>query len=444
MITRIEIDGFKTFQNFSLDFEPFLAVVGANGAGKSNLFDALALISRLAETDIKIAFQRGRGRIQDQFSLGKQDFSRVICFAVEFLLPMYISRPSGSKTELLHTRFRYEVRIEHIAKASGVEDLVITQEGFRALQANNDIWIRKHPEYKDLARYEQDKPFFGFYVSKRGYESGIPNPSDPGLTGPVFIDQAAGVSRSWLDAFSLKGMLSGERGELPIAASEIAVYEEIRNWRILHLDPFKLHAPSERAAPEMLASDGSNLPTALAALPAETRAQIRADLVDVVPGIRSFALVPVEDEIRIEFEMSDGQRLPARLLSDGTLRVLAILTLLRSARPGSLIAIEEPENGIYPGRLRALIEKMKEAATSDGDQLPLQILLNSHSPAVIAALHSSPENLAFADLVRRRDGLRSTRVRRVQAGASSDRGATVASLREVERLLDSVRPEEVE
>ena len=43
MITRIEIDGFKTFDRFVLDLRPFTAVVGPNASGKSNLFDAIKL-----------------------------------------------------------------------------------------------------------------------------------------------------------------------------------------------------------------------------------------------------------------------------------------------------------------------------------------------------------------------------------------------------------------
>ena len=51
MITRIELDGFKTFQDFSLDLSPLQVIVGANGVGKSNLFDALQLLGRLADAD---------------------------------------------------------------------------------------------------------------------------------------------------------------------------------------------------------------------------------------------------------------------------------------------------------------------------------------------------------------------------------------------------------
>jgi len=68
MITRIEIDGFKSFQGFALDLEPFSALIGPNGAGKSNLLDALSLLGRIAVGELATAFKEGRGRPQDQFA----------------------------------------------------------------------------------------------------------------------------------------------------------------------------------------------------------------------------------------------------------------------------------------------------------------------------------------------------------------------------------------
>ncbi len=61
MITRIEIDGFKTFRKFYLNLAPLQVIVGPNGAGKSNLFDALRLLSRLVDSDLRTAFQDLRG-----------------------------------------------------------------------------------------------------------------------------------------------------------------------------------------------------------------------------------------------------------------------------------------------------------------------------------------------------------------------------------------------
>lgn len=62
MITRLEIDGFKSLRELAVDLEPLTVFIGPNSAGKSNLLDALALLSRLASMSIKEAFKQGRGR----------------------------------------------------------------------------------------------------------------------------------------------------------------------------------------------------------------------------------------------------------------------------------------------------------------------------------------------------------------------------------------------
>ncbi len=64
MLTRIEIDGFKSFQDFSMDFGSFTVILGQNASGKSNLFDAIRLLSRLAaENSVAAAFSGVRGSI---------------------------------------------------------------------------------------------------------------------------------------------------------------------------------------------------------------------------------------------------------------------------------------------------------------------------------------------------------------------------------------------
>ncbi len=69
MITQIEIDGFKTFLDFKVELGPLQVLVGSNASGKSNLFDALHLLSHLAEVDLRSAFQGLRGSPDDQFTL---------------------------------------------------------------------------------------------------------------------------------------------------------------------------------------------------------------------------------------------------------------------------------------------------------------------------------------------------------------------------------------
>ena len=59
MITRIEIDGFKSFENFALDLPPFLVLIGTNASGKSNLLDALTFVANAATVGLDAAISGG-------------------------------------------------------------------------------------------------------------------------------------------------------------------------------------------------------------------------------------------------------------------------------------------------------------------------------------------------------------------------------------------------
>ena len=94
--------------------------------------------------------------------------------------------------------------------------------------------------------------------------------------------------------------------------------------------------------------------------------------------------------------MRDGVRFSSRVVSDGTLRILALLTALHDPRRRGLVCFEEPENGIHPARVKHLIRMLQEMVTDVFDiheegeidvMEPLaQLLLNSHSPVVLGAL----------------------------------------------------------
>src|SRR5579862_8168349 len=102
MITRVEIDGFKTFKDFSVELAPFQVIVGPNGSGKSNLFDALHFLSRLADTDLRTAFQEVRGDANELFTKGIPE--NKIRFAVEMLVERKVRDRLGREAELKDTR----------------------------------------------------------------------------------------------------------------------------------------------------------------------------------------------------------------------------------------------------------------------------------------------------------------------------------------------------
>lgn len=96
MITRLKISGFKSFQDFDMEFSPFTVVAGINASGKSNLFDALQLLARLAETDLKTAFGEQRGEAFELFTqYGKDIFADEMRFETELLVSQNVRQLGG-------------------------------------------------------------------------------------------------------------------------------------------------------------------------------------------------------------------------------------------------------------------------------------------------------------------------------------------------------------
>ncbi len=84
----------------------------------------------------------------------------------------------------------------------------------------------------------------------------------------------------------------------------------------------------------------------------------------------------------------DGEEFSSRVLSDGTLRMLALLTYLYDPRRRSVLLFEEPENGLHYTRLARLIAVLRGACTSmrtasDEDERLFQVILNTHSLVVL-------------------------------------------------------------
>ena len=103
MITYIKINGFKSFQNFEMEFTPLTIIAGANAAGKSNLFDALRLLSRLAEVDkIHTAFrEEQRGEMHELFTqYDNGECASEMEFVVEMVVDKHITDVWGASDTL--------------------------------------------------------------------------------------------------------------------------------------------------------------------------------------------------------------------------------------------------------------------------------------------------------------------------------------------------------
>ncbi|WP_437307597.1 AAA family ATPase [Sorangium sp. So ce388] len=492
MITRLEVDGFKSLREFAVDFEPFTVLVGPNSAGKSNILDALALLSRLASRPIEEAFKQGRGRSIDQFTRRRGEAGQAVRFAVELLLPDMAESGEGDATSQC---YRYELAIERRARPTGAEHLVVRDERLRLLARGGEHQAAPHAELARTERavvdegqdlFEQrSEASFGRRIAIRAVPEDIHYQALHTHTALASLHQRLG---DVLQPVAQGGAAAEPPyGELPRSESRVvqrraiadrrssgpdpwrerisAVADELSAFRLLEPDTGRLREPSERIGASSLAPDASNLATVLADLPPPILGEIRAELVALVPGISSFYIEPEGDSFRIDFEMSGGERLPARLVSDGTLRLLPILTALHAEPRPAVIGIEEPENGVYPGRLRRLLAFLRQSALQpngstpveqdasepgDGPSIspprsagPPQILLTSHSPVILAALRSAPQHIRFIDSVRR-DGQLVSRARKVAAAPGPDRGRLTVSLREIDALLHAADAEAAE
>ncbi len=453
MLTRIEIDGFKTFENFGLDLGPFVVILGPNASGKSNLFDAIRLLSHLAGTDLRTAVKTLRGEPQELFRR-EADGSSVtrMAFAVELLLAPEVRDPWGDTVKISHSRVRYEVEIERRKDDRGIERLVVAKEEAKPILAQSDKWRPKQQElsaqFRQLfMKYGRRTPWLttGESGGKRSFK--INQDGRKGRTRPA---EAA-------EATVLSSITSAEFPHL------YAIREEMRSWRFLQLDPNALRRPSLTTAALELEPDGSNLATVLARIEAETAtdarpkgdlADIAADLTSLIPGVVGVSIEEDKKnrEYRIDIDMRDGLPFSSRVVSDGTLRVLALLTLLHDPKHRGLVCFEEPENGVHPFRLKAMIERLRELVTEPtseevDEQEPLsQMLLNSHSPVVLSCLEE--DEMMFADMVSvvnpEVDKIsRKTRIRPVkgQGELLAEKNREYVSKVEVERYLHSVDQE---
>jgi predicted ATPase len=413
MLTRIEIDGFKSFRDFALDVPPFLVIIGRNAAGKSNLFDAIQFLSKLAGDPVLEAAQHMRGDVVDLFHKHTDGtFVDVMSFAVEVLLERSVTDAFGDTAEVNHSRLRYELSIELRAMgSSGTQRPYVIRESVRRIRRADDKWMERFTaeQRKRLAAY------------RPGADPLETEHDDQGR--PVFSIRQQGNQ--------------GRKRKLPATAATATVLSslttatdfpllyalkrEMQSWRLLHLDPSALRAPDSYDDPDSLAANGGHLANTLRRLADETGSPDRpegalndlsADLAAVIPGVVRVQLTEDDARRQRQVEVVTREEAPfsARVASDGTLRAIALLAALYDPRGAGLICFEEPENGIFPQRLaqfvrylRSLVERALSTGT-DGAALT-QLVLSSHSPAILRALEPAQTRLrsdaVFMDVVSR-------------------------------------------
>lgn len=425
MLTRLKVNGFKNLVDVDVRFGPFTCIAGANGVGKSNLFDAIMFLSALADKTLIDAAKSVRdeeGRSSDIRSLFHRvgdKYDEEMTFEVEMIVPEKGVDDLGQEARAKITLLRYQIRLGYrTAKQGGLELLSEKLSHINLGEASGHLLFpHKVGTWRNSAVKGRRSGVAFISTEEKTTEKGMEriielhaDSERPG--GRPRLILAANLPRTVLSTVNAS--------ENPTA---LIAKREMQSWRLLQLEPSALRKPDDITAPTKMGADGSHLAATLYHLP---KTKLPAEQGDTEPGDsdegatavyahlanRLAELIDDVRDVKVDYEEKwesltvvltgrDGTPHTARSLSDGTLRFLALATLeLDTENPG-IICLEEPENGIHPERIPAMLNLLQDIATDTDDPIgpdnPLrQVIVNTHSPAVVAQIPD--DSLLVAEL----------------------------------------------
>lgn len=332
-IESMEIRNYRLFRATELRNLPRLAiVVGANGSGKSTLFDVFSFLKDALTQNVQTAVAR-RGGFRELVSRGE---TGPIAIVVKF-------RESGGKLAT------YQLEIaEH--------------EGRPVV----------HREVLKFRRGQYGQPWH-FVDFSRGRGSAITNESAYGQEG-VKEERKEHV----LDdpsVLAIKGL--GQFKEFRVVAEFRGLIE---NWHVSDFHISDARPSAEAGYAEHLSTRGDNIAQVAQYLYEHHRDRfdrVLRVMSERVPGVSKVEAKETEDG-RLVLRFQDGSfkdPFIARYVSDGTIKMFAYLVLLYDPKPHPLLAVEEPENQLYPELLHELVEEFRDYARRGG-----QVFVSTHSP----------------------------------------------------------------
>jgi predicted ATPase len=332
-IEEIEIRNYRLFRDTRFSDLPQLTIiVGANGSGKSTLFDVFSFLKESLTQNVASAVAR-RGGFKELVSRG---MSGPICITVKF-------RESGGRLAT------YQLEIAEDAGRPVV-----------------------HREVLKFRRGQYGQPWH-FVDFSNGRGDAITNEAAYGQKGveaerkEYVLDDPSVLAIKGLGQFKEFRVVSEFRGL-------------IENWHISDFHISDARPSAEAGYAEHLSSRGDNIAQVAQYLYENHRDRfdnVLRVMSERVPGVSRVEAKPTEDG-RLVLRFQDGSfkdPFIARYVSDGTIKMFAYLVLLYDPKPHPLLAIEEPENQLYPELLLELVEEFRDYARRGG-----QVFVSTHSP----------------------------------------------------------------
>ena len=356
MLTSFTLENFKSFREpATLPLAPLTMLAGANASGKSNLVEALRLFSGLVEKDL-IFFA-------SEVALGGHKIIRGNFRNWAFQETGKITLSCNTNHQ---TWNRYSITL-------GLEDgwYVVLDERLTDTGKENSL-------FETVGREQ-------FGSSEENHFNKLKR-SD--LDDSIHIS----VNRNSLALLTLQNIIQFDenQGSMRIEVLEVSAYyrDWISNISFVDPQPFGMRGYSSKSD-MTLNETGSNLSGVLYYLSQDDETcQKLHEFVQSIPeqNISNIGFIETpRDEVMVKLIETFGgceSTFDASLLSDGTLRVLAIAAAVLSSKKGSVVVIEEIDNGIHPSRMGTLLQQLDDVARERN----LRLLLTTHNPALLDAL----------------------------------------------------------
>lgn len=363
MIRSVRLQNWKSFEDATLELDELTVLIGLNASGKSNALDALAFLHRtVGGRDLTAALEG------DELEKGVRG-------GVEWAA----TRGENAATlEVTVTATNGEAAADYV--------YTLTVELVPRVQVRSESLRRRRKSVVSL-----------FGTDELEAES---------AAVPVRLyNGKAGVRRDLRRTTSVLSQLAAMELREEIREGVDAVVGALRG--VFVLDPQPARIRSFAPLSESLRSDGSNVAGVLAGLPQERKNAIELRLAHYLgklaePDILAAWAEPVgkfNSDAMLYCRERFGGRQPvevdARGMSDGTLRFVAILTALLTRPRGSLLVVEEIDNGLHPSRASLLLAMLTETHEETG----VDVLVTTHNASFLDAL---PPELIPAVVVARR------------------------------------------
>jgi len=345
-IEKLKIKNFKALQDVEIRDLPDMCVfLGANGVGKTTLFDVFGFLSDCLKNNVKTALNK-RGGFHEVFSRNSEG-------NIEFEI-----------------KFRNE-------PVDGVKQPLITYKLAISLVENQPIVQSEILSYR---RGQYGKPY-RFLDFSGGRGIAIINEDEFEATKQQFKDQPDEQQLDAPNILAIKGL-----GQFQKFRAINSFRKLLDNWYVSNLQIQAAQSIEDTGISEHLSTNGNNLAQVTKYI-FENHKDIFDNILEKikqrVPGV---SRVEAEETIdgRIVLKFQDGNfqdPFIARYVSDGTIKMFAYLVLLNDPKPFPLLCVEEPENFLHPKLLSELAEEFREYSSKGG-----QVFVSSHSPEFVNAL----------------------------------------------------------